>query len=372
MARAQGDLSGHPAPRQLPLSLRLCKEALRILIFLSIGLLAVRRGLAEERIPLEVELSDCSFLEQNEVLRVLSAELQVESGSTTIFEPTRVVARCKQDRLIILVRDPISGKVLQRRFALQVPPKASMNRLVGIAAAELVLASWAELSLTRRVEPDSPPPPETLVRQARARVKRLGPRPVEGSEGSLELKPNERPEFEQRPRDLSQKSPHRTDLRLAVLGSGRWFFAHPGALWGAGLRVGADPLSHLGWSADILFETGTLRTDRDYLADSWTLGTQLFLVNRLGRAQLRVGAGLRAGLAVLSSEEEAGRASAQARSIAPWGWPLAAINLGVPFGGVTFELSGEASFAVLPVPRGGGEGIRGAWFSGQLGVGYIL
>lgn len=339
------------------------------------GLFA-RPASASDRIGLALALEDCPFLQESEVSRVLLAELRVDPNSSPGFEPTRVVARCENDRLMIQVVDPISRKILRRNFALRVPGHPGISRLVGIAAAELVLASWAELSLnpTPRVEPEGEPPPGTLTAQARVLAEERA-----GDPATLDAKPSlaELPEplVGREPSvDLAPRLPHSINFRVLGLASGRSFFSHSGALWGGGVRVGADPSPRLSWAADLLFETGKIRRpETRFTIDTWTLGTQLFFLGQLPPVSFRLGAGLRAGLAASSSRaENEDIRIGSSRAIAPWGWPLLAANVGIQLGRVMVELSSEASFVVLPVSRGSsGQSIRGTWFSAQLGVGYL-
>ena len=129
----------------------------------------------------------------------------------------------------------------------------------------------------------------------------------------------------------------------------------------------------MSWSADFLFETGDVRTNAlaSYRIETGTLGAWLLLYKRWGIFTGRVGAGLRL-VAVSSSPLMAGEPEGST-TIAPWGWPLAASSYTLRLGPtLVVDLSGEIGYAVLPVPSASDPGVRGAWFSGQFGIGFRL
>jgi hypothetical protein len=340
---------------------------------------------ATEALAVQLEIRRCGFLVESEVARVVRAELGVDPVADPGSEPTQILAQCEGERLLLEVIDPVSRKFLRRNFALREPEHPGMSRLVGIAAAELVLASWAELSLnpTPTIEPEGKPAPKGLADQARARVKRraetasrpalAGARasapPVEGGPSLAELPPDDG----ERTRQWSDPPPRDGGrLRVVALASRRAFFTNPGALWGGGARVGSEPLANTSWALDALFESGTVNARRGaFRIDTFTLGGQLFLAGRLSIATFRVGGGLRAGFSSASGNSAGGGASTGA--VAPWGWPLAATNVGFQLGPkLVLELSAEASYVALPISTGAtGETLRGTWFSAQLGLGVV-
>jgi hypothetical protein len=244
--------------------------------------------------------------------------------------------------------------------------------MVGIAAAELVLASWAELTINPdpEVEPEGPPPQPELVHAARERAGTRPPR-AERVRRRVEAPPLLPLEPEDPELDLDRIPEDDPQFRILALVSRRSFFTHDGALWGGGARIGAEPLPHTSWSVDALFEKGVFAgSDGDFLLDTWTLGAQLFLFHRLDYVTFRLGGGLRAGV-IASSPESGGEGT---RSVAPWGWPLlvASISAQVPRK-FAFELSSEASYVSLPLSSGSNAfTVRGAWFSVQVGIGYVL
>jgi hypothetical protein len=180
-------------------------------------------------------------------------------------------------------------------------------------------------------------------------------------------------EFEYHPKPkpawYQTETPSDRMLRLMFLGSVRSFFDRNGTLWGGGARIGEERFRAVSWSADFLFETGDVRTGAgEYHVESGTLGAWLLLYKRWGIFTGRVGAGLRL-VAMASSARTPGEPGGST-TIAPWGWPLAASSVTLKLAPwFVVELSGEVGYAVLPVPNASDPGVRGAWFSGQFGVG---
>jgi hypothetical protein len=318
---------------------------------------------------------ECQGVVETEVERVLAAELRAETTpNDEPDDPTWIVVRCHDGRVIIEVSDGISRKTVKRNFDLSASSSEGRGRLIAIAASELVLASWAELALRPklRVEPEGEPPSAARLRAAveRARPPTIAPAARWPSEESASG-PATEPSREARPR--STRSPHwfalqpsdRRMLRLVPLASARSFFAHDGALWGGGLRVGEERLVTSAWSLDALIESGKIN---GFHIDSYTLGAQLYLYTRSRYFTVRGGAGLRAG--ITSSVGDPGQESASV--LTPWGWPMLAFSgtIGAK-GEPILELSGEAGYVTLPVTLGRhGMSIRGPWFALQVGFGF--
>jgi hypothetical protein len=158
--------------------------------------------------------------------------------------------------------------------------------------------------------------------------------------------------------------------RIVFLGSVRGFFDGTGTIWGGGARLGEERFSAVSWSVDFLFETGDVRTNAaTYQIETGTLGAWLLLYKRWGFFTGRVGAGLR--LVAVSSTTHTTGAPKGSTTIAPWGWPLAATSMSFRIASsLVADISGEAGYAVLPVPSASDAGVRGWWFSSQLGFGF--
>lgn len=325
---------------------------------------------AAEPVDLAIGLGieSCPDVSQKEVARALAAELGVKVAAEAAEPITLVSARCEGTRMVLDVTDPVSRKTLRRRFDLGSAPARS--RLVAIAASELVLASWAELEInpTLRVEPEGEPASPGTKEAARRRLPgRVAPATPAPPRAPPKAPPKPEPPKAEI-RGVSVLEPG--SLRLVGLASVRGFVAHPGALWGGGIRVGQQPLTRLSWAVDTLYESGDIEvSDGRLKTDTWTMGGQLFYTGGTEQAQGRVGAGVRAGMVATrpSGEVPSGRA------VAPWGWPFAAVSATLRKGAFAFDVSAEGGYGALPV-GGGSTGITltGVWLSAQLGLGVVL
>lgn len=306
--------------------------------------------------PVRVTVDRCESITEPEVRRILSAELGMNPPNNGGTSVTEVTVTCDDTRVIVRVRDPISRKTMQRSFDLGTSDPRGRSRLVALASSELILASWAELQVNPRlkVTPEGPEPSPELVRSARETV------------DTFEYHPKPRPSWYE-----SQTPPDRM-LRLTFLGSVRSFLNHEGTLWGGGARIGEERFHTVSWSADFLFEAGEVHNGMvDYHVETGAIGAWLLLYKRWGIFTGRAGAGLR--LVAVSSSRSFAAEPEGSTTIAPWGWPLAASSVTLRVAPpLVLELSGEIGYAVLPVPNASDPSVRGAWFSGQFGVGIAL
>lgn len=307
--------------------------------------------------PVRVTVDQCEAIDDAEVRRILSAELGASPSSNAGPSVTDVVITCENSRVIVRVRDPISRKAMQRSFDIGLSDPKARSRLVALASSELILASWAELQVNPRlkVTPEGPAPNPHIVQAARKAV------------DDFEYHPKPQPAW------YEVDTPKDRLLRFMFLGSVRGFFDGAGTLWGGGVRLGEERFRAVSWSTDFLFETGDIRTNSgaSYRAQTGTLGAWLLLYKRWGALTGRIGAGLR--LVAVSSTALSEKEPEGSTTIAPWGWPLAVSAVTVRITpALILDLSGEVGYAVLPVPSASDPGVRGAWFSGQLGFGFPL
>ncbi len=94
------------------------------------------------------------------VARVELGEFLVDAPASDV---TRVVVSCDGVTANLRVDDPITGKALERRLDISSLPIPSRARGIGLAVAELVLASWVELELS----PTQTSPDATATAQSR-------------------------------------------------------------------------------------------------------------------------------------------------------------------------------------------------------------
>jgi hypothetical protein len=299
-----------------------------------------------------LDLDRCDELDESEVRRVVAAELGAVPASASGDNVTHVTITCEALRILVRVEDPLSRKAVQRRFSVGLLDPRARGRFVSIAAAELVLASWAELQTnpTPAAEPEGPPPDPALQRAARRTVQ----------ERLESYEPSSRTWYE-------LETPQDRPLRVVALASTRAFLGYAGTLYGGGARIGEERFRWLSWCGDLLLERGDVDVgQRMFSLQTVTAGGWLMGYLRSGMFTARLGPGLRLGVA--QSAEQSGADGSP--SLAPWGWPLAAASMSLAVGAFVLEVSGEAGYAVLPLGGGGDPAVlRDGWYSGQVGVG---
>jgi len=268
-------------------------------------------------------------------------------------EVTEVSVSCERQYVWLRVDDPVTGKALTRVVDLSSDPVSARARLVALAVAELVVASWTELVTNPepQVSPAGPRPPARVVAAARKVVDKRVPK---------------------------QMKPHVGETRLLAVAARRSFPSDDTLLWGGGVRIGCDQFSSVGWTADLLAEHGRTEVSLGRVKmDTFTAGGTLYLYRRWAWATFHLGVGLRIGMARLAGETDQAVSATAESGIAPWGWPTATAGLRFePYGPLIFEAAGESGYIVLPM-SGTVEGRReltvdGLWIGAQLGVGLLL
>lgn len=294
--------------------------------------------------PVSLALEGCSDLNAPEVERIFAAELGATSTPEAGPGVTEVTVTCEGVRLLVRVKDPLSRKTVQRSFDGTTFDDRAVERLVALAASELVLASWAELyaNPVPQVRPEGPEPP---IDAAAAALDFVRERALVESE-----RPRERRESR---RSRETNRPDERALRVLALGSVRSFPGRDTPLFGGGARIGEEPIPIVSYALDALVE----RTVESPFVTTATIGASLFAYYRVSVLTLRIGAGLRAGLVTENRV-----------ALAPWGWPLGTTAWTLRLQSFVMDLSGEAGYVVLPF----GDSSRGYWLSGQLGVGMVM
>ncbi len=156
---------------------------LRILV-VGVPWLATIAGRADaqpldEKPRVSIVMVGCEETLAREAQRIAAIELRAALiEETPDAATTQVEASCTAETAAIRVVDPTTGKSLERSVALSATPPTARPRLLALAIAELVTASWYELE--RNPEPKAPPAlplaPQRAREAAREAVARL---PVE-------------------------------------------------------------------------------------------------------------------------------------------------------------------------------------------------
>ena len=246
--------------------------------------------------------------------------------------------------------DAVTGKSLWRSIELHQADPAVRARLLSLALAELLFASWAELLVTP--EPAVPAAASTASAAARqatsVQVERKLPRP-------LPL----------------------LGVQLSGLGAALIQLGDPSVAFGGGVRVTGDHRYHLGWDLDVLFHHGDTATalgtiTRDLISTRATLQFH----HRVPYLTLRMGLGGRLGAARLAGEATDPKAVRGEALWGPWGGPLLALGLSAAAARVRLDLSVETGYVISPVgARVNGvraAAVEGTWVGVQLGLGGLL
>ena len=293
---------------------------------------------------------DCPQLKTLNVERVLEAELGAELVRWDSAGVTVVRVTCDDLVAQVRVQDPVTRKTVKRGLNLETVPERSRDRLVALATAELVIASWSEIEVIgdSSVEPTGAPAPPEIVAAARGVVRE-----------EMDDIPSSHPRrtsVVRHGRTVDERSLHRVVPMVSVRG----FPTHSGVLGGGGIRYGAELHSVISWAVDFLLEGGEI-DGVDFVTS--TVAGQLAFSHQGRYGAARAGAGLRMGVVSTLGEQS---------SAAPWGWPMlvGSVNLYVTQH-VTLEVGGEGGYATLAGRSAGGHiGISGFWLSGQLGLGW--
>jgi hypothetical protein len=268
------------------------------------------------RFPVLIVVPNCVKAPAPDLQRIVSAELGIEVATqldddtspareTTARVPrppsasddpnvTRVTIACTGQWWRLEVLDPVSGKTLVRHLDLSAHDPSTRTRMLGLSAAELVAASWIELTTRPSARPH--------IVEAKASPSARDAA-VHAAQKVLAL-----PSFYRLEAVAAAQRTGSADL--LTLGGGA------GASW-----------VHNGWrviGADVLVESGSedvsLGTIRTLLASG---SASLRIRQRLGWIAIEGGLGARGGLAFMQGEaaEITPRPAATAATL-PWWGPM--------------------------------------------------
>jgi hypothetical protein len=301
---------------------------------------------ADEGTPpprVSVALTGCDPSLTAEVQRIAAVELRAVIVSDTDPQAplARATVKCHDEVADLSVSDAATGKVVSRSISLA---SASPGRLLALAVAELVAASWEEIK--------SQPPP---------RVPPLVPAPEEARAAVLHV-------LEQRRQGSEQDMPIVT---VEVAANARGFFDTRTVLFGGEVRAGIRLVPEVFLLVAAGAGAGTVRRssgDVDVSSVDGSLGVGW------ARESLRVWAGGVGGYARIQGQGQ-GRFHGAVVS-GPWAgpelgadvvlWPHALLHatlgaaLGVTLQGVEGDVQGDSNVAV-----------QGAWASLRLGIGVF-
>jgi hypothetical protein len=295
-----------------------------------------------------VSVDHCIAVERREVERLTALELGVRAAGTDAPSPaaTRVSVSCAGEHVRLRVVDPLTGKTLERTLSLTTREVDVAGRAISLAAAELVLTSWAELTLT----------------------------PDESTPAPLDVAPGARPAAERRVLSRTERGVHLEYLLAAggVFGP----FDGVGFGFGGGPRLAVafgrygfgaewDLTAHRAITATALGDVETTLFSSGLFA-RWTLESSPWFLD--------AGVGARGGIARLEGTPDDVEVSRGSVVAGVFVGPALALGVSWRAGGLAVRLGAESGYAARGV-AGGVESepsvsVSGAWLAGTLGVGW--
>lgn len=303
--------------------------------------------------PVTVEIDACVAVDHAQVRRHLAIELGTEQpvAPSEVTGKSLARVRCPDpeypEHVELYVDDKVTAKSLSRSVDLGLSDPAVRPRLLALALAELLFASWAELLLTPqpKVPPLAAPVLPATRRATSDEVAKKLPRP---------LPP--------------------LGVRLLALGSAQWLFRGTAVHGGGALRVAGDHPHRLSWELDLGARYSATATALGAITSTLIDAKPALLVHhRLPHLILRAGLGLRVGAARLDGLASDATITKGATLWGPYGGPLATLGLTATASRLRMELSAEAGYVLWKV-IGRVEGypavaIDGPFVGVHLGIG---
>lgn len=310
-------------------------------------LVAMFSQVAQAQPPsVSLQTNGCPDIGWRQVERLIGIELRAVllTGDGVSSDTTRVVVDCTQPVLTLRVLDPITGKKLSRRIAIDNVLPAARARLLALAIVELVAASWIEMQANR--EPAIKSPDQTASDNTREQAKIFARSYLRAA----------------------------ARWRLAVLGGGRAFHDPTHFSWGASATVERSVSDWLALSLDVAATRVDVAIDGGRAEMTTVSVAGVVLTSRdAGPLLLQAGVGGRVGGARIVGRPRAGRDTIGQTISGPWAGPLVDARVSWPRKGVVaLVLRAEAGWALLSV-RGlqGGQSSVSAdnvWTALWLGV----
>lgn len=310
-----------------------------------------------EHPPIHLALHPCVPVEEAAVRQVLAVELGalLTEGDAPASGVTQVTVDCADAQIWLRVDDPVTGKSLIRRISLLTVNPGVRARLLGLAIAELVSASWTELLANPKpVVPAAEPVVPPAIRRAALSVAQ---RNAAGMQEEL---------------SATWRGP---SLVGVVMLSG--FFASRTLLTGGGLRLGFCHRRHLGWAADLIAQHGSSPSSLGEVAlDAVSTSASLFFDWHGARVGLRLGGGFRGGLLILNGRPDQPMDVQGSSVLGGWGGPTLSISTTVKLQKrLILQANLEGGYVIFPVlgrvAWSSTVGLDGLWLGAQAGIGFL-
>jgi hypothetical protein len=302
-----------------------------------------------------VSVDPCVPVDHGKLHELLAIELGTSTAhGSAPAAATRVNVGCSPVGIELRVEDGVTRKSMARVLPASSFADASSTRLLALAIAEFVVASWIELRVqpAPAVEPIGPPAGADARRVAESAV------------------------AERTPEAAAQRSSERA---LFASGGLQWWPAEELDLFGGGLRLQLPLWDTLIWtvSADFGAASTELRYGELNLFTA-SAGLAIALELRLDEhAVLQLGPGARLGLTRIDADADPSLA-ADDEFTAPYGGPLWLTRLVVRLSD-TLRVAIDAELGLTTLPASAeiqGEGtaleLAGVWFNAVIGAGLAL
>jgi hypothetical protein len=311
-------------------------------------------------------LDACVPVEIEQFQRVLAIELgtSIEFSRYAAQEPDGTVVRisCRGRDIELQLKDNLTRKSMTRRVELPQGAVAARTRLLALAVAEFVVASWVELQLARpALDPVGPPVPPEAAEEARAVAQARLPAPAAVASG---------------PVAPLQRAPAYSTLWLLGASLEGVAFVRSGGLLGQ-LSVDGEqrPAEHLALSLSVGVARGSWTVRWSSAAEaiahiqSTSVRLSLGYVSKIGAIDVLAAAAVRFGLVHMAGESRHYELRA-VELYAPWGGPAVHFAGAYRLDHLRLGLALEVGYVTLPVQALIGNSIvadfSGAW--AQLGL----
>lgn len=317
-------------------------------------LLGAAAGRAQAPPAVAVSVDPCVPVDHGKLHELLAIELGTSTAQGSApAAATRVSVNCSPLGIELRVEDRVTRKSMARVLPASSFADASSTRLLALAIAEFVVASWIELRVqpAPAVEPVGPPAGEAARRVAESAVEGRAP----------------------------AGSARRHERALFAGGGVQLWSAHDIELFGGGLRILLPLSDAFVWTVSVDLAGGTTELAYGRLgvftaATTLAIALQLRLHDQL---RLQLGPGGRLGFTRIAGDADPVRAEDDA-FIAPYGGPIWLSRVVLhPNATLRVALDLEVGLTTLPASAEiEGEGtaleLDGLWFSSMLAAGFAF
>ncbi len=324
--------------------------------------LALAQPQGDEPGGVSTSIDPCVPVDVGQFQRVLALELgtSIDYRTTAAAEPglTWVHLSCTDAGIELRLEDGVTRKSMSRVLDLSRVEPGSRTRLLALAVAEFVVASWVELRIVAQpaIQAVGPPPSQRVLQRVQAVVQKRTPVIAEASERAL-------------------RAPIDGAWEVSTLFHLEVWSSDLGLMPAVAVRVGQRPADKLAFTfgADLGVTRVSVAEGQVALGLTSAMGALLYAA-RAGRTDFYAGGGGRFGFVHMAGVSADQRV--QGRSFtAPYGGFL---MLGRVAYRVTsaFHLLAELEAGLVTLPAQGRSGSKlvvtldGAWLSAGVGLGW--